>query len=84
MRSWVNEKRIAAIATLHDPGLALNYCDRILLLHEGKLLGCISPAEDELSHMEALLGEVYGSVSLVRIRNRSGRAQLVMLKEEDL
>ena len=84
IRGWVNEKRTGAIATLHDPGLALNYCDRILLLHEGKLLGCISPAEDELSHMEALLGKVYGSVSLQRIQNRSGRTQFVMLKEEDL
>ena len=84
IRRWVNEKRTGAIATLHDPGLALNYCDRILLLHEGKLLGCISPAEDELSHMEALLRKVYGPVSLERVRNRSGWTQLVMLKEEDL
>ena len=84
LRSWVHEKRIGAIATLHDPGLALNYCDRILLLHEGKLLGCISPAEDELGHMEALLSQVYGSVSLQKIMTRSGRTQLVMLKEEDV
>jgi len=84
IRSWVNEKRIGAIATLHDPALALNYCDRILLLHEGKLLGCISPMEDELSHMEALLSKVYGSVSLAQVPNRSGRTQLVMLKEEYL
>ena len=84
IRSWVNEKKIGAIATLHDPSLALNYCDRILLLHEGKLLGCISPMEDELSHMEALLSKVYGSVSLTQVPNRSGQTQLVMLKEEDL
>ena len=84
IRSWVNEKRIGAIAALHDPGLALNYCDRILLLHEGKLLGSISPREDALSHMEALLSKVYGSVSLEQVRNRSGRTQLVMLKEEDV
>ena len=84
IRGWVNEKRIGAIVTLHDPSLALNYCDRILLLHEGKLLGCISPAEDALSHMETLLTKVYGAVSLEWIRNRSGRTQLVMLKEEDL
>ena len=84
IRGWVNEKRIGAIVTLHDPSLALNYCDRILLLHEGKLLGCISPAEDALNHMETLLTKVYGAVSLEWIRNRSGRTQLVMLKEDDL
>ena len=84
IRSWVSEKEIGAIATLHDPGLALNYCDRILLLHEGTLLGCISPMEDDLDSMEAMLSRVYGPVSLQRILTRSGRSQLVMLKEEDL
>ena len=84
MRSWVSKERIGAIATLHDPSLALNYCDGILLLHEGKLLGCISPGKDDLRHMETLLGMVYGPVSLDRIQNRSGRSQLVMLKEDDL
>lgn len=84
IRSWVNEKRIGAIATLHDPSLALNYCDRILLLHEKKFLGCISPEKDDFNYMEALLSKVYGSVSLQKIMTRSGRTQLVMLKEEEL
>ena len=84
IRSWVSSEQIGAIATLHDPGLALNYCDRILLLHEGKLLGCISPKEDSLGSMEAMLSQVYGPVSLQRIMTRSGRLQLVMLKEEGL
>ena len=82
LRRWVSEKQIAAIATLHDPNLALNYCDQILLLHEGKLLGCISPKKDEPNDMEQMLSRVYGQVSLERIQTRSGRCQLVMLKEE--
>ena len=84
IHNWVKETGMGAIATLHDPGLALNYCDRILLLHEGRLLGCISPKEDDLSYMEALLRQVYGPVSLTRVMNRSGHGQLVMLKEEDV
>lgn len=84
IRRWVNEKGVGAIATLHDPGLALNYCDRLLLLHEGKLLGCISPGEDELDRMEALLRKVYGPVSLQKIMTHRGRTQLVMLNEETL
>ena len=84
IRNWVSEKSIAAITTLHDPSLALNYCDQILLLHEGKLLGIISPRDDELDHLEHMLSCVYGPVSLKRIKTQSGRTQLVMLKEEDL
>lgn len=83
LRSWVSEKKICAVATLHDPDLALNYCDRILLLQEGKLLGCLSPGEDDPEAMEALLRQVYGPVSLERILSRSGQPKLVMLKEED-
>lgn len=84
LRKWVVERRIAAIATLHDPVLALNYCDQILLLYEGKLLGSISPKEDELDHMETMLSRVYGPISLDRIKTRRNDTQLVMLKEEDL
>lgn len=83
LRGWVREKQVSAMATLHDPNLALNYCDQILLLHEGKLLGCISPGKDPLDHMEAMLGKVYGPVSLEQVVTRGGQAQLVMLKEED-
>jgi len=84
LRSWVREKHIGAITTLHDPGLALNYCDRILLVQEGKVLGSISPKEDPPDRMEAMLRRIYGPVSLAGIQNRSGRTQLVMLKEDDL
>ena len=84
IRKWVSEKKIAAITTLHDPSLALNYCDQILLLHEGKLLDFIYPREDGLNHMEQMLSRVYGPVSLGRIQTRRGRTQLVMLKEDDL
>ena len=83
IRGWIGEKKSGAIATLHDPGLALNYCDQILLLHEGKCLGCISPKEDTLNHMETMLRTIYGPVSLERVQTRSGRMQLVMLKEDD-
>ena len=83
LRSWIREKKIGAIATLHDPGLALNYCDQILLLHKGKRLGCIFPKEDERNHMEAMLRMIYGPVRLEQMQTRSGRTQLVMLKEDD-
>ena len=84
IRSWIKENKTGAITTLHDPGLALHYCDRILLLQEGKLLGFISPMEDDLGAMESMLSRVYNPVSLQRILTRSGHSQLVMLKEDDL
>ena len=84
LRQWVTEKNMAAIAILHDPALALNYCDQLLLLSEGTVLGCIHPKTDDLGMMEQLLHRIYGPVSLQLYTTRSGRPQLVMLKEDTL
>jgi iron complex transport system ATP-binding protein len=46
----------AVLAVLHDLGLAARYCNRLALLHEGRLVAC-GPAEQVLT--PALLLEVY-------------------------
>ena len=84
LRKWVGEKKHAAIVTLHDPFLALNYCDQLLLLSEGKVLGTIYPRVDSLDKMEQMLNKVYGEISLQVCKTRSGKSNLVMLKEDDL
>ena len=73
----------AAIVSMHDPLLALNYCRKILLLSGGSVLGTIHPACDALSDMEWMLSAIYGPVSLQRLCTNSGKTQLVMLKEEE-
>ena len=73
----------AAIVSMHDPLLALNYCRKILLLSEGRVLGTIHPDSDPLPDMERLLSEIYGPVSLQRLCTNGGRTQLVMLKEDE-
>ena len=73
----------AAIVSMHDPLLALNYCRKILLLSGGSVLGTIHPACDALSDMERMLSAIYGPVSLQRLCTNSGKTQLVMLKEEE-
>lgn len=81
LRSWVEEEDRAALVTLHDPGLALRYCDRLLLLGSGEISGIISPLTDALVTMEKALSVIYGDVSLVRCCDRGGQERLVMLKE---
>ena len=75
-------QQCSAIVALHDPLLALNYCDSLLLLHEGRMLDILFPAKDPLPRMEAALSRLYGSVSLHQMQSRSGRTQLVMLRED--
>lgn len=84
LRNWVALGETSAIVTLHDPALALNSCDKLLLLMGGGVLGMLEPKTDSLDKMEQMLSMVYGPISLQRCHNRQGEAQIVMLREDDL
>ena len=84
LRNWVTTEKSSAIVTLHDPALALNFCDKLLLVSSGGVLEIIDPKRDPLDKMEQKLSMVYGPVSLQRCHNRKGEAQIVMLREDDL
>ena len=84
LRQWTAQHQTGALITLHDPMLALNYCDRLLLLADGSLIGQLLPHAQPLKEMEAMLSQVYGPVSLQRCQNRSGKDIIVMLKEDAL
>ena len=82
IRSWTDTTSGGAIITLHDPALALNYCDKLMLLKNGEILDILSPKEDPLGKMEQMLSKVYGQVSLQLCKTRSGKEVLTMLKED--
>ncbi len=71
-----------ALVCLHDPVLALNSCDCVMLLCNGRISAVLQPMQDPLEEMEEKLSHIYGSISLHSIPNRSGGFRLVMLKEE--
>jgi len=70
-------------AVLHDPQLALNCCDRILLIENGRAAGMIRPEFDALSVTEQTLSRVYGSVCLRRCTDAAGGEQLVMIRNTE-
>lgn len=81
IRGWVVGEGRFALVALHDPMLALNYCDELLLLKDGRSIGALRPGSDSMDRMEALLQELYGSVSLTRCTDRAGRQHIIMLNE---
>ena len=83
LRSWAAQEQRCALVALHDPALALECCDQLLLLDERKVLRILRPAEDDLSGMEMTLSRIYGKISLVKCPDRTGREHLVMLKEQE-
>lgn len=82
LRDWVSKGDRSAVVSLHDPTLALNFCDKLLLLADSEILGIIDLRADSLDKMEQMLNMIYGPISLQRCLNRKGSAQLVMLREE--
>lgn len=81
LREWVTAGEHTVLVALHDIELALNYCDRLLLIKDGKNAGIIVPGSDTLESMEAALSNIYGKSSLRRIEDNAGKTHIVMLKE---
>lgn len=44
LRGWIAGGQRGALVVLHDPALALRWCDRVLLMQGGALLGQLYPA----------------------------------------
>ena len=82
LRGWMNDRRLILTA-LHDPMLALNYCDRLLILSNGGIQCVLSPASDPPEKMEQELEAIYGRISLHTCHRQDGARQLVMLKEPE-
>lgn len=83
LKNWVRQKDRGAIVTLHDGALALNYCDELLLLSSGTVLGKIYPRTDAIDKMEEMLGKIYGSITLQKCCDKNGKEHLVIIKEEE-
>lgn len=65
-----------ALVVLHDPALALNLCDRVLVLQEGRVTKTLDLQKADDAHIEEAMRTLYGKVSLVR-----GRGGLALLPD---
>lgn len=81
LRAWVARGERGALMALHDPELALNCCQRLLLLKDGRVCADLRPGQTGTEELERALSMVYGEVQLLRCRDRWGGERLVMLKE---
>lgn len=82
VRHWTQAHEGAALVTLHDPQLALNTCDRLLLLSDGRLLTTLTPAATPPQQLEDALSTLFGPLSIRTCTTRDGKDHFVLLKEE--
>lgn len=83
VREWIKEQQEerAALISLHDPQLALNQCDRLLLMKDGQIVDTIETAMDSEGGMGRKLSKIYGPVSVHSIRANTQEKQYVIVKE---
>ena len=81
IQEWKKTNHSTALISLHDPMLALNSCDCLLLLLDGGIHGTLHPQTDTLSNMEEKLCHLYGDISLHQCTNKHDQKHIVMLGE---
>jgi iron complex transport system ATP-binding protein len=70
IRDIVREEKRAGLITLHDPNLALYYCDRILLMRNGMIAGEFVPSSATREEIRERLSLLYGNIEILE---HSGR-----------
>jgi iron complex transport system ATP-binding protein len=63
-RELVKNESKTVLVSLHDPNLALAFCDRLLLMRDGKIVSTISPCSMNMADIEKSLSEIYSCITL--------------------
>jgi iron complex transport system ATP-binding protein len=82
LKKMVSQEEKAGLLCLHDPALALEFCDQLVLLRDGVCVGIICPKQDSLEVMEKALRKIYGNISLVACADKQNRKHLTLLWED--
>lgn len=73
----------AALLCLHDPQLALEFCDRLILLKDGTVFQELELQKSSPKELEAALQQLYGAVEVVEHYDRQGKRHLLLLWEDE-
>jgi iron complex transport system ATP-binding protein len=63
-RELVKNEGKAVLVSLHDPNLALAFCDRLILMRDGKIVSIISPRDMNMADIEKSLFAIYDGITL--------------------
>lgn len=69
IRHLIKEKKKAGLITMHDPNFAMAYCDRLLLLKQGKIVSDIDMKKDSMEEIRSKLSLIYGDIELLKNGN---------------
>lgn len=69
----------SALLTLHDPQLALNHCDTVAVINEGRCIASFAPKLTSEAEIESILSKIYGPLSVNTCYNHSNQKNFVVL-----
>lgn len=84
LKEMILEGERAGLLCLHDPNLALRFCDQLILMKDGRCVEVLHPSENSLEAMELAFRQIYGEVSLVECFDRRRNRHLTVVWEETI
>jgi iron complex transport system ATP-binding protein len=75
IKSWQREAGLTVVAVLHDVNLAAQYCDRLLVMRQGRI---VAEGRPEQIVRGELIDEVYGTEPIVLAHPDSGAPQILL------
>lgn len=69
LRYITNKFKKGSLISMHNPEYALNYCDSIILVKDGRVFE-IDLKEEELCSIEDKLSKVYGNIEIIKYRDK--------------
>jgi len=70
IKNKIKEWGSACLVCLHEPSVALQYCDRLVLIDGGKCIAQLKPQRDSVEVMEEKLKLIYGNIRLATVDGR--------------
>lgn len=83
-KHWIYEGCRAGLVILHDITLALNNCDKLILLQDKQITDVVDLHNDSIQVMEDKLSKIYGNISIVKANGKNNSSKLVMLCDLDV
>lgn len=66
VNQMIDEENRAALVVLHDPSLALRWCDRLFLMDNGRLSSDLSVRDTSEEDLQTFLRQLYPVLSVIR------------------
>ena len=70
IRELIYSEGKCGLITLHDPSMALTYCDKIILMMNGEIVGTLFPASADKTEIMEQLIKVYGEIKVFEYDDR--------------